>query len=99
MNNIIDHYGTLTLLKLYIQPGANKDEVIGVYGETPRLKLKIKSRPIDGKANKRVVSFLSTLLNLKRSDIQILRSETSRKKDFILNADYEAIESILNKIL
>ena len=44
------------------------------------LKLRIAAPPVEGKANKAVVLFLSAWLDIPRSSISLLRGESSRLK-------------------
>ncbi len=44
------------------------------------IKIKLKSPPVDGKANKELINFLSKFLKVKKHDIEILRGETSKNK-------------------
>ena len=70
-------------LAIKVTPNAKKSECAG-WEQHPTagrvLKLKIAGRPIDGQANKEVVSFLSQLLNTPKSSIQIARGESGRIK-------------------
>lgn len=70
-------------LVLKITPNAKKTECLG-WEEDPRvgkvLKLRISAPPVDGKANKEIILFLSKLLKVPKSKIDILKGETGRLK-------------------
>ena len=70
-------------LALKVIPNAKKSEAVG-WEEDPRagraLKLRIAAPPVEGKANKVVVLFLSAWLDIPRSSISLLRGESSRLK-------------------
>jgi uncharacterized protein (TIGR00251 family) len=68
------------LLAVHVQPRSSKTEIMGVYGE--RLKIKITAPPVDGKANKELVTFLSKIFAVPKSHISLLNGETSREKRF-----------------
>lgn len=87
------------VLKVYIQPGARKDELIGTYGDPVRLKLKIASPPVEGAANKALVKYLSKLLKVSKSSFSFIRGETSRQKDLLIAADYQLIKETLQQKL
>lgn len=70
--------GKNILLDLTIQPNAAKNEVVGPYGDS--LKIRIQSLPVDGKANKALIKVMSTLFLVKKSNIVMISGETSRKK-------------------
>lgn len=44
------------------------------------IKIKIKERPIEGRANKAIVEYLSEILNVPKSKIQILNGDKSAIK-------------------
>lgn len=65
-------------LTVKITPNAKKSEIIGY--EDKILKLKIKALPIEGKANKELIRFLSKEWKVPKSEIKIVRGETSKMK-------------------
>ena len=69
------------LLRLLIQPKASKSEVIGPFGEPPRLKVKIAAPPVDGAANEELLRFLRKTLGVPLKNIELVRGETSKMKD------------------
>ena len=73
--------GTL-LLSLYVQPRASRNELAGLHGEA--LKLRLTTPPVDGKANKAVIAFLSKLFKIPKSDIIIKNGLQSRSKRLML---------------
>ncbi len=68
-----------------VQPGAKKNAVDGVLNG--RLKLRIAAPAVEGKANKAVVEYLAGVLKVKKSQVSILRGETSREKTVRVEAD------------
>lgn len=84
-----------TILKVYVQPGASKNEFVGPYGEPLRLKLKIKAQPQDGAANAEVITFLAQTLGVSKSKIEILRGHTSRQKDVLIDLE---MSDVMKKI-
>jgi uncharacterized protein len=66
------------ILKLHVQPGASRDEIAGWDGET--LRLRIRARAIEGKANRAVLEFLAEALALRPRQVALLRGERSREK-------------------
>lgn len=71
------------VIHLYIQPKSSKNEAIGLYNNS--FKLKIKAPPVDGAANKECVKFLSKALKISKSSISILSGETGRQKKIFIN--------------
>ena len=79
-----------TLLKIYVQPGASKNEICGLYGEPARLKIKVKAPPSDGEANAEVIVFVAKTLGVSKSRVELIKGHTSRQKDLavdLLEAD------------
>ena len=48
------------------------------------IKVKLTAQPIEGKANKALVEFLSKQLKIPKTSIEILRGETSKDKTLLL---------------
>lgn len=97
--NFIRTHNDHTLLLITVQPGARKDEVVGLYGDPVRLKVKISAPPVDGAANEGLVKFLAKLLGVSKSKIQILRGETSKQKDLLIAASAQEIAAKLQNII
>ncbi len=84
-----------TTLTLQVHPNAKHNEVLGF--EEGILRLKIAAPPVEGKANKELISFLSKTFGTRKSSITIDRGHTSKVKIItILGLDrdqiYEMIE-------
>jgi uncharacterized protein (TIGR00251 family) len=65
-------------LRLHVQPGAKKTEVVGLHGEA--LKIRLAAPPVDGKANACLIAFLADALGIARAAIRLVSGETSRAK-------------------
>ena len=70
-----------TLILIYVQPKAKKNEIEGVDEWRGRLKVKVKAPPVEGKANREVVKFFSKLFN---AEVEIVKGQTSREKDLLV---------------
>ncbi|AFL94302.1 hypothetical protein CL1_0087 [Thermococcus cleftensis] len=81
-----------TLLLVYVQPKAKRNEIEGVDKWRGRLKVKIKAPPVEGKANKELVKFLSKVLG---TEVKIIRGEASREKDLLVGLSAEEIKKKL----
>jgi uncharacterized protein (TIGR00251 family) len=96
MNYLTSSGSEQTLVKIYVQPGASKNELVGLYGDPPRLKLKVKAPPQDGEANLEVISFMAIILGISKSKVQLIRGQTSRKKDLLVDL---SLQSVIDKII
>lgn len=93
--DIISVYKDKVLLRIYVQPGAGQNEVKGYFGDPARLKVKIKAPPVEGAANNEVIKFFSELLGISKNKIEILRGDTSRKKDLLIDCPLIELSKLL----
>jgi len=68
------------IVNLKISPNASKSEIIKSGDE---IKIKLTAQPIEGKANKALIEFLSKELKIPKSSIVILKGETSKDKTLL----------------
>lgn len=61
-----------------VHPGAKRNEVLRLQDGVWHLK--IAAPPVEGKANKELISFLSEILDVSKSQIAIEKGATSHKK-------------------
>ncbi len=67
-------------IKLKISPNSSKNEIIKTETE---IKVKITAQPIENKANKALIEFLAKQLKIPKSNIEIIRGETSKEKTLL----------------
>ena len=65
-------------IQLHVQPGASKSEVAGLHGE--RMRLRIQSPPVDGRANEAVLDWIAAQLGVPRRTVTLVRGAKSREK-------------------
>lgn len=70
------------LLKLHVQPRAKENNITGIHGDM--LKLKIKSPPVDNKANKEIISYLANEFNVTKANVELKSGQLSRDKKFLI---------------
>jgi len=66
------------ILRIKVQPKSSKDEIAEILGDS--LKIRITAPPVDGKANKHLVSFLAKTFKVAKSAVKIISGETGREK-------------------
>ncbi len=74
-----DHF----LLYIKATPNSPKSKISGKFTDEKNqeyLKINLAAVPEDGKANEELIRFLSKLLNISKSKIEVIRGETSRIK-------------------
>jgi uncharacterized protein len=75
---------TVTEIKLsvQIQPNAKRNEIISFVDNI--LHLKIAAPPVEGKANRELIEFLSEMLDIRKSDVVVDKGAASKKKILII---------------
>lgn len=76
--NVVELKGKLLHLRIYTQPKASRDEIVGLHGE--ELKVAITAPPVDGKANAHIIKFMAKEFGVAKSRIKIIKGELSRHK-------------------
>ena len=66
------------VLRLYIQPKASRDSIIGLHGE--ELKVAITAPPVDGQANAHLVKYLAKQFRVAKNQVLIEKGELGRHK-------------------
>ncbi len=66
------------MLRLYIQPKASRDSIIGLHGD--ELKVAITAPPVDGQANAHLVKYLAKQFRVAKSQVVIEKGELGRHK-------------------
>lgn len=85
------------VLAVAAQPGAKKNEVAGIIAGA--LRVRVTQAPEKGKANKVIVEQLARFLDVRKSQIELLTGETSRKKRFLVrDLDEAALRQCLAKL-
>ena len=80
--------------QLRISPNASKNEVIKT---CESVKIKMTAPPVDGKANKCLIEYLSKLFRVPKTSIVILRGETSKDKTLLIKiSDGDKIKLVKN---
>ncbi|MCK4418377.1 YggU family protein [Candidatus Aerophobetes bacterium] len=75
---IITKTATGVTFRLRVQPGASKNEIVGVQQDA--FKVRISAPPVEGKANKALIQFLAKEFRVKKSEIKIVSGHTTRIK-------------------
>ena len=83
-------------LRIKVKPGSKTDEI--VREADGGLKVKIKAQPVEGKANKYLVEYLSEVLGIPKSNIVLLKGESNSFKTLEIEADENRVNEKLSKI-
>lgn len=88
--------GEQLILHLYVQPGATKDEIVGPYGDS--LKVRITAPPVDNKANQHLVKFLAKIFGVTKSQLHLLSGNTNRHKKISVSSPCQLPDMISQPI-
>ena len=84
------------IFNLRISPNASKNELV----KTPEgLKIKITAQPVDGKANKALIQFLSKYFKVPKTSIEILKGQTSKDKTILMKNYDDSVVEILKSFV
>ena len=70
------------IVRLKIIPNSSKNELIV---EDEFIKVKISAQPIENKANKALIEYLSKQFKIPKSLISIIKGETSKEKTILFS--------------
>ncbi len=69
------------LIRIKIVPNASKNEIIT---EEEFIKVRVTAQPIENKANKALIEFLSKNLKVPKTSIEIVKGDTSKDKTILI---------------
>lgn len=72
------------IVNFRIVPNSSKNDIII---EDDYIKVKLTAQPIENKANKALIEFLSKLVKLPKTSIEIIKGETSKDKTLLFKTD------------
>lgn len=82
------------IFTLRILPNSSKNEIIKSEGV---IKVKITSPPVDGKANKALIEYLSKSFKIPKTSFKIIKGETSKDKTLMVSVtDEEKLQNLRN---
>ncbi|WP_305839139.1 DUF167 family protein YggU [Photobacterium leiognathi] len=80
------------IVRLYIQPKASRDQIVGLHGD--EIKIAITAPPVDGKANAHLLKYLSKQFKVAKGLIHVEKGLQGRHKQVRI----EAPKAIPNEI-
>lgn len=87
---------TRIILDISVSPNAPRTEVTGWHDGA--LRLRLAAPPVDGAANDALRKWLAQQLGLPQSQVELLRGQTSRRKQWALSADEASVCRWLNSL-
>lgn len=85
---------TLTLT-LHVQPGAKRNEIVGVHGDA--LKIRLAAPPVEGRANEALLKFLSEKFCVAFRQVELHQGGQSRRKVVAVSGSKLAPEMLIEQ--
>ena len=84
------------VIKIKIVPNSSKNDIIQ---EDEFIKVKVTAQPIENKANKALIEYLSKIFKIPKSNIEILKGDTSKEKTLLFRVlDKDKQKEIVSKL-
>jgi len=84
------------IIKIKIVPNSSKNDIVI---DSEFIKIKVTAQPIENKANKALVEFLSKQFKIPKTSIEIIKGETSKEKTLLFKInDVDKITQIKDKL-
>ena len=84
------------IIKVKIVPNSSKNDIVL---EEEFIKVKVTAQPIENKANKALIEFLSKVFKIPKTSIEILKGETSKEKTLLLKVlDKNKSDDIITRL-
>ena len=85
------------LLQLSVMPNAKRTAIDGLHDGA--LRVRLAAPPIDGRANEALVAWLAKSLGVPKRDVEVLRGESSRRKQVAVGVSYDVAAAWLSSVL
>ena len=89
--------GDGVLLQLSVMPNARRTEVDGLHDGA--LRVRLAAPPIDGRANEALIAWLAKSLGVPKRDVEVLRGESSRRKQVAIAVPHDVAAAWLSAAL
>lgn len=84
-------------IKILAKPGSKENGITGITEEG--VEVKIGAPPVDGEANTELISYLSKLFGIRKSDLSLDRGSRSRVKTVTVSKDSKLTLETLNQVV
>lgn len=88
--------GEVITLALHVQPGAKRNEIVGLHGEA--LKIKLSAPPVEGCANEALLKFIAGIFDVPLRQVELKQGKQSRRKVVLVHGSHISPEQIINSI-
>lgn len=92
----LQQQGENMLLTVHVQPNAARTELVGLHGES--LKVRLHAPPVDGQANAELCRFIADVFGVRRQAVTVLSGASSRQKRLCIE-QVHVVPAIITTIL
>ena len=96
-NNIINRHENGIKVQVKVLPNSSKCEITGIIDNAVKIKLDVP--PVEGKANEKLIKFLSKVLNIPKTSISISGGEVSRNKVLFIQGNPDELSIRLKSLI
>ena len=89
--------GDGVLLQLSVMPNAKRTAVDGLHDGA--LRVRLAAPPVDGRANDALIAWLAKSLGVAKRDVELLRGESSRRKQVAIAVSFDVASRWLADVL
>ena len=86
--------GDVITLSLHIQPGAKRNEIVGLHGDA--LKIKLSAPPVDGSANEALLKLIAGIFDVPVRQVELKQGGQSRRKVVQVQGSLVLPEQMIN---
>jgi hypothetical protein len=80
------------ILRVQAQPRASRNEFAGLHGNA--VKIRLTAPPVEGQANAALCAFLAEAFGVAKSQVELLRGDSSRQKQVKITAPARLPEAL-----
>lgn len=89
--------GSVCLLDVCVSPNARRTHADGLHDGA--LRVRLAAQPVDGKANQALVDWLAAELGCSKRAVELLRGQTSRRKQLRIEWPVADVAAWLGRLL
>lgn len=93
----LSRLGDGVLLQISVVPNAKRTEIDGLHDGA--LRVRLAAPATEGRANQALVTWLAKALGVAKRDVELVRGETSRRKQMAIAVSLEAAAARLMPLL
>jgi uncharacterized protein (TIGR00251 family) len=99
IDDIIKKKDAGTIIDIIVTTGSKKEEISGVDEWRKRLVVRIKERPVEGKANAAIIKFFSEVFNVPLKSVRVVSGQKTSQKTIEVEKNVEEVKALIKPLL